>query len=65
VTLKIYAAMAGELLVASRRNGSWWSERWLAGSSPQAVAGDPLRAEVVYCGTFHQGLRRTIDAGDS
>lgn len=65
MTVRIYAAMSGELLVAGRRNGGWWTERRLAGSSPQAVAADPLRPEVVYCGTFDRGLWRSIDAGDS
>jgi photosystem II stability/assembly factor-like uncharacterized protein len=62
---RIYAAMAGVLLVASRRNGSWRTERRLEGSSPQAVAVVPSRPEVVYCGTFDRGLWRSVDAGDS
>ena len=63
--MRIYAAMAGGLLVAARRNGCWWTQRRLAGSSPQAVAVDPSRREVVYCGTFDRGLWRSRDAGDS
>ena len=62
---RIYAAMADGVLVASSRNGSWWSERRLEGSSPQAVTADPSRPEVVYCGTFDRGLWRSMDAGDS
>lgn len=62
---RIYAAMADELLEASRRNGSWRTERRLAGSSPQSVAADPLKPEVVYCGTFDRGVWRSVDAGDS
>jgi len=64
-TVRIYAAMAGGLLVAGRRNGGWWTERRLVGSSPQAVAVDPSRQEVVYCGTFDRGLWQSTDAGDS
>ncbi len=62
---RIYAAMSDELLVAGCRNGGWWTERRLAGSSPQTVAADPSRPEVVYCGTFDRGLWRSMDAGDS
>jgi photosystem II stability/assembly factor-like uncharacterized protein len=62
---RIYAAMADELLVASRRNGGWQTERGLAGSSPQSVAADPSRPEVAYCGTFDRGLWRSADAGGS
>ena len=62
---KIYAAMGDGLLVGSRRNGSWETERRLVGSSPQGVAADPSRPEVVYCGTFDRGLWRSVDAGDS
>jgi photosystem II stability/assembly factor-like uncharacterized protein len=61
---RIYAAMAGGLLVASRRNGKWRTERRLVGSSPQAVAAEPSRSEMVYCGTFDRGLWRSVDAGD-
>ncbi|CAN5260780.1 glycosyl hydrolase [soil metagenome] len=62
---RIYAAMAEELLVASRQNESWRIERRLLGSSPQSVAADPSRPEVVYCGTFDRGLWSSVDAGDS
>jgi hypothetical protein len=62
---RIYAAMADGVLVASRRNGSWWTERRLEGYSPQAVTADSSRPEVVYCGTFDRGLWRSMDAGDS
>ena len=62
---RIYAAMAEELLVASHRNEGWWIERRLLGSSPQSVVADPSRPEMVYCGTFDQGLWRSMDAGGS
>jgi len=57
--------MAEELLVASRRNGVWRTDRRLMGFSPQCVAADPSGPEVVFCGTFDGGLWRSIDAGDS
>ena len=62
---KIYAAMADGLLVGSRRNGDWETGRRLVGSSPQGVAADPSRPDVVYCGTFDRGLWRSMDAGNS
>jgi photosystem II stability/assembly factor-like uncharacterized protein len=62
---KIYAAMTDVVLVGSRRNGGWETERRLVGSSPQGVAADPSRPEVVYCGTFDRGLWRSVDAGKS
>ncbi|MCA1718466.1 MAG: hypothetical protein LC781_17125 [Actinobacteria bacterium] len=65
MTVRIYAAMGNELLVAGRRNGDWRTERRLTDSSPQTVAADPLRPEVVYCGTFDRGLWRSVDAGES
>src|SRR4051812_48143291 len=65
MTTRIYAAMANELLVASHRNGHWETERQLAGASVQCVAVDPLKPEVVYCGTFDRGLWRSVDAGAS
>ncbi len=65
MTTKIYAAMANELLVASRRNGHWETDRQLIGASTECVAADPLKPEVVYCGTFDRGLWRSVDAGAS
>ncbi|MDX6379407.1 MAG: hypothetical protein QOI57_431 [Rubrobacteraceae bacterium] len=65
MTTRIYAAMANELLVASHRNGHWETEQQLAGASVQCVAVDPLKPEVVYCGTFDRGLWRSVDAGAS
>lgn len=57
--------MESELLVASRRNGGWLAETRLPESSPRCVAFDPLRPELVYCGTSDRGLWRSPDAGDT
>lgn len=65
MTTRIYAAMANELLVASRRNEHWETDRQLVGASTMCVAADPLKPEVVYCGTFDRGLWRSLDAGAS
>ena len=37
----------------------------LEDSNPQCLAADPLRPELLYCGTANRGLWRSIDAGTS
>ncbi|MBI3970215.1 MAG: glycosyl hydrolase [Chloroflexi bacterium] len=63
MALRIYIGMADGLTAASRRNGAWHMETHLDGRLTQCVAYDPLRPERVYCGTFHDGLWRSDDAG--
>ncbi len=66
MTARIYAAiMENGLLVANWRESGWRAEWRLAGSSPQCVAADPLRPEIVYCGTSDRGLWRSADEGSS
>jgi photosystem II stability/assembly factor-like uncharacterized protein len=53
-----------EGLIVARRDGRGWrAELQLAGRRVQSVAHDPLRPELVYCGTFGDGLFRSDDAG--
>jgi photosystem II stability/assembly factor-like uncharacterized protein len=59
----IYIAMPDALLVVRQHNGAWHGERRLEGLPTQSVAADPLRPEIVYCGTFGHGLWRSVDAG--
>src|SRR5262249_23012348 len=60
----IYIAMPDALLVVQRqRDGSWRGERRLEDMPAQCIATDPLRPEIVYCGTFGRGLWRSVDAG--
>jgi photosystem II stability/assembly factor-like uncharacterized protein len=61
----IYIAMPDALLVVRRQGGAWHSERRLEGFPTQCVAADPLRPQIVYCGTFGRGLWRSVDAGTS
>lgn len=58
----IYIAMPDAVLVV-RQDGVWHGERRLDGLPAQCVAADPLRPEIVCCGTFGRGLWRSVDAG--
>src|SRR5918994_3686851 len=57
--------MERELLVASEQNGGWVVDTRLEGLQPVSLAADPLKPEIVYCGTFRRGLWRSEDAGAS
>jgi hypothetical protein len=59
----ITIAMTDGLLVVRQRHGAWHSERRLEGLPAQCVAADPLRPEIVFCGTFGRGLWRSVDVG--
>jgi hypothetical protein len=59
----IYIAMPDAFLVVRRQHGAWQAERRLEGLPTQSVAADPLRPEIVFCGTFGRGLWRSVDAG--
>ncbi|HZC79587.1 MAG TPA: sialidase family protein, partial [Ktedonobacterales bacterium] len=62
----IYIAMPDALLVVrrqGRQDGAWHGEHRLEGLPAQCVAADPLRPEIVCCGTFGRGLWRSVDAG--
>src|SRR5215469_11801023 len=59
----IYIAMPDTLLVVRRQDRAWQGEGRLEGLPAQCVAADPLRPEIVYCGTFGRGLWRSVDAG--
>jgi hypothetical protein len=59
----MYIAMPDALLVVRRQDGAWHGERRLEGLPAQSVAADPLRPEIVCCGTFGHGLWLSVDAG--
>jgi len=65
MTTAIYAATGDALAVIRHRNGHWDAELQLVGRPTQCVAADPLRPEIVYGGTFGQGLWKSGDAGAS
>lgn len=60
---RVFVAMENELLVVRNEDGGWKLDVTLRGSSPQCVAGDPLKSDLVYYGTFGEGLRRSNDSG--
>jgi hypothetical protein len=59
----LYLTTGDGLLVATRDGGEWRAVLRLEGHEVQSVAADPLRPELVYCGTFGDGLFRSEDAG--
>lgn len=61
----MYIATGDALAVVNQRNGRWEADLHLNDRPTQCVAADPLRPEVVYCGTFGEGLFRSRDAGTS
>ena len=61
---RIYAAMEDELLVVEGMKHTR-TERRLEGCGPRCLAADPLRPELLYCGTAERGLWRSADAGAS
>lgn len=61
----ILIGRAHGLTVISGVPGRWQAAEHFAGRDVQCLAADPLRPEVVYCGTFGQGLWRSDDAGVS
>ncbi len=62
---KLYIAINKALVVASQQKDGWKVETHLVNSQPQCVAVDPLHPELVYCGTFDQGLWCSRNAGVS
>lgn len=59
----LYLSAGNALAVIRERDGGWRAELALEGRPTQCVAADPLRPELVYCGTFGEGLFRSDDAG--
>lgn len=62
---RIYAAMQDEVLAIAGAQGRPRVESRLENLNPRCLAVDPLRPEIVYCGTSGRGLWRSADAGAS
>ena len=63
--ITLFIASSDGLLVARRQRERWHTERQLEGTAIACIASDPLRPEHVYCGTYGQGVWRSVDAGAS
>ncbi|HMA34223.1 MAG TPA: sialidase family protein [Chloroflexia bacterium] len=61
----LYIALEQGLLVARGQDHTWRVDQRLRDRPVQSVAGDPLRPERLYCGTFGQGVWYSADAGAS
>jgi hypothetical protein len=60
---KLYLAMSEAVAIVSQTAGEWAVDVQMVGSQPQCLAVDRQRPQVVYCGTFDQGLWRSDNAG--
>jgi hypothetical protein len=63
--MRLFLATGEGLAVVTRRGGRSQVATRLPGLHTQCLATDPQRPEVVYCGTFGQGLWKSVDGGDS
>ncbi|GAA4467974.1 hypothetical protein [Novipirellula rosea] len=63
--MKLYLATDSALAILSSRENDYQCELRMEEHQPQCVVVDPLRLELVYCGTMDQGLWRSDDAGRS
>ncbi len=63
--MRLFLATGDALLVLTKGCGGWTAEARLEGMPTRCLAVDPVRPEVVYCGTFGRGLYRSEDGGDS
>lgn len=61
----IYAAMENELLIVTEQNGGWRAYSKLAGQHLQCLAVAPEQPGPLYCGTFGEGLYKSVDGGES
>src|SRR5947209_2958237 len=62
---RLFVAAEDALAVLTRANGAWDADEQLRGLHPYCLAADPQQPEIVYCGTFGNGLFRSEDAGTS
>lgn len=60
-----YCATGDAFAFLLHEGGTWSASLTLKGLPAQCLAVDPRRPEVVYCGTFGEGLWRSEDAGQT
>src|ERR1700744_6043672 len=61
--MTIYLATACGLAVIKGCDGSWAGKVCLNDKQIQCVAADRTRKSIVYCGTFGDGMFRSVDRG--
>lgn len=61
----VYAVMREGLLIATGEPGDWDSETHFAGTHVECVDASPDAPGRVFCGTFGDGLHRSVDGGDA
>jgi photosystem II stability/assembly factor-like uncharacterized protein len=61
----VLAGMHDSLLVLRSTKAGWNIHRSLVGTHPQSIAFDPLNPGRAYCGTFGEGLWKTVDGGQN
>ncbi len=62
---RIYAALEDVLVVLTTRDGDWDVDTRLTDYQPQCVAVAPEDRDLVFTGTFNNGLWRSTDGGDT
>jgi photosystem II stability/assembly factor-like uncharacterized protein len=62
---RLYAATGDAIARLDEREGVWETRISLTGSGAQCLALDPSDPDVVYAGLRKDGVRRTIDGGES
>lgn len=62
---RMYVAMGDSLAVVQSTGQTWRMDFRLEGKAAQCVAVDPVRSDILYCGTFGQGLWQSDDGGDT
>jgi hypothetical protein len=61
----LYIATDKALAIARQHDGTWVVNPQLTGLATQCLAVDPGYPQEVYCGTFGQGLWRSLDGGST
>jgi photosystem II stability/assembly factor-like uncharacterized protein len=65
IMTKLFIALERALVIVEQQGDAWYVDEQLAGMRTQCLSSDPQRPELVYCGTFGEGLWRSKDAGRS
>jgi photosystem II stability/assembly factor-like uncharacterized protein len=61
----ILAGMQNSLLVLTSSKDGWKVHESLIGTHPDSIAFDPISPSVAYCGTFGEGIWKTVNGGQN